>query len=160
MITRETLKQIFMMKHLSDKMLDELIPIAEVLQYNEKEYIFRQGDKADRYSFLLQGKVLIEDRISSEMTVSLVSIKPGYSIGWSSMMDEEDEFYTSDAICAEPTQLISFQAEKLKALFQKDYQLGYILSHQLLHVIKTRYDTLTSKFIQVIKNHPEMGALL
>ena len=49
MITRENLKQIVMLTYLTDDMLDELIPITELLQYDEKEYVFHQGDKADRY---------------------------------------------------------------------------------------------------------------
>ena len=160
MISRETLKQIVMMKYLSDDMLDELIPIAELLQYDEKEFIFRQGDKAGRYYFILQGKVLLEQRISSGITVSISAIKPGFCFGWSAMLDEAEEFYTSDAICAEPTQLLSFRADKLKALFEKDYHLGYIMSHRLLHVVKKRYDIRTEQFLKVIRHHPEIGSLL
>ncbi len=159
MITREILKQIVMMQHLSDEMLDKLIPITEILQYDEKEYLFHQGDKAGRFFFVLEGKVLLEQRISPGMTVYLSAAKPGYSVGWSAMLDDEEEFYTTDAFCAEPTQLLSFRAGKLKALFEKDYQLGYIMSHRLLHVVKRRYDKRTEQFIKVIKNHPEIGAL-
>ena len=159
MITRQVLKQIVMMQYLSDEMLDELIPVAELLQYDEKEYIFRQGDKADRYFSVLQGKVLLEQRISNGITVSLSSVKSGFCFGWSAMLDEEDKFYTSDAICAEPTQLISFRAKRLKALFEKDHQLGYIMSRRLLHVVKKRYDVRTEQFIKAIKDHPDLGAL-
>ncbi len=160
MISRETLKQLVMMKYLSDDMLDELVPITELLQYNEKEFIFQQGDKADRYYFVLQGKVLLEQRISPVITISLSAVKPGYSVGWSAMLDEAEEYYSSDAICAEPTQLLSFRADKLKALFEKNYHLGYILSRRLLHVVKKRYDIRTEQFLKVIRHHPDIGNLL
>ena len=160
MISRETLKQIVMMQYLSDEMLDELIPITELLQYNENEFIFHQGDKADRYYFVLQGKVLLEQRIAPGITIALSAIKPGFSVGWSAMLDEAEEFYSTDAICAEPTQLLSFTAEKLKALFEQDYHLGYIMSHRLLHVVKKRYDVRTEQFLKVIRHHPELGRLL
>ena len=75
------------------------------------------------------------------------------------MLDEEDKFYTSDAICAEPTQLISFRAKRLKTLFEKDHHLGYIMSRRLLHVVKKRYDVRTEQFIKAIKDHPDLGAL-
>ncbi len=144
---------------LSDKMLDELAQIAELVKYNEKEYLFRRGDKADRYFFLLQGKVLIEEPISDDVTVSVNAVATGHSVGWTSMLDGEEP-YASDAICSEPTQLISFDTDKLKALFKQDFELGYIMIRQLLRAVRTRYVTLTGKFIQAIKNHPEMGALL
>ncbi len=160
MISREALKQIVMMRYLSDDMLDKLIPITELLQYDEKEFVFHQGDKADRYFSVLQGKVLLEQRIATGVTVSISSIKAGFGFGWSALLDEEAEFYTSDAICAEPAQLLSFRAEKLKALFDKDYHLGYIMSHRLLHVVKKRYDIRTEQFLKVIRHHPEIGSLL
>jgi CRP-like cAMP-binding protein len=159
MITRENLKQIVMLTYLTDDMLDELIPITELLQYDEKEYVFHQGDKADRYYSILQGVVLLEQRIGSGITISLSSIKQGYSIGWSAMLDGSEENYSTDAICAEPTQLLSFRAKKLKRLFEQNYHLGYIMSQRLLHVVKKRYDVRTEQFIKAIKDHPDLGAL-
>ena len=159
MITRENLKQIVMLTYLTDDMLDELIPITELLQYDEKEYVFYQGDKADRYYSILQGMVLLEQRIGSGITISLSSIKQGYSIGWSAMLDGSEENYSTDAICAEPTQLLSFRAKKLKALFEQNYHLGCIMSQRLLHVVKKRYDVRTEQFIKAIKDHPDLGAL-
>lgn len=159
MITRETLQQIVMLTYLTDAMLDELIPITELLQFDEKEYVFQQGDIADRYYSILQGTVLLEQRIGSGITISLSSIKQGYSIGWSAMLDGTEENYSTDAICAEPTQLLSFRAKKLKALFEQNYHLGYIMSQRLLHVVKKRYDIRTEQFIRAIKDHPDLGAL-
>ena len=114
MIARENLKQIVMLTYLTDDMLDELIPITELLQYDEKEYVFRQGDKADRYYSILQGMVLLEQRIGSGITISLSSIKQGYSIGWSAMLDGTAETYITDAVFFEPTQLLSFRTKKWK----------------------------------------------
>jgi CRP-like cAMP-binding protein len=159
MITRENLKQIVMLTYLTDDMLDALIPMTELLQYDEKEYVFHQGDKADRYYSILQGMVLLEQRIGSGITISLSSIKQGYSIGWSAMLAGSEENYSTDAICAEPTQLLSFRAKKLKALFEHNYHLGYIMSQRLLHVVKKRYDVRTEQFIKAIKDHPDLGAL-
>ena len=159
MITRNTLKQIVMLTYLTDEMLDELIPITELLQFDEKEYVFHEGDRADRYYSILQGTVLLEQRIGSGITISLSSIKQGYSIGWYAMLDGTEENYSSDAICAEPTQLLSFRTKKLKGLFEQDYRLGYIMSQRLLHVVKKRYDIRTEQFIRAIKDHPDLGAL-
>jgi len=160
MISRATLKQIVMMQHLTDDMLDRLIPITELLQYDEQEFVFQQGDKAGRYYSILQGKVLLEQRIAPGITVSISSIEAGFCFGWSSLLDDAAEFYTSDAVCAESTQLLSFRAEKLKALFENDFHMGYIINQRLLHVVKKRYDIRTEQFLRVIRHHPEIGRLL
>ena len=158
MIARENLKQIVMLSYLTDEMLDKLIPITELLLFDVNEYIFRQGDNAERFYMLQKGKVLLEHQITDEITVSVSAIKPGFSFGWSAMLDEE--FYTSDAICAEPCELFSFREDKIKALFEKDHSLGFFMSQRLLVILKKRYDIRTEQFIKTIRHHPEISKIL
>jgi CRP-like cAMP-binding protein len=158
MISKDDLKQIVMLGYLSDDMLDLLIPIIEMLQFDAKEYIFRQGDKADRFYMLLHGKVLLEQRISSHITVAVSAIKPGYSFGWSAMVDESE--YSMDALSEEPSQVLSIRAEKLTAVFEKNHSLGYIMSQRLMRIIKKRYDVRTEQFVRAIRHHPDIASLL
>jgi len=158
MISREDLKQIVMLGYLTDEMLDKLIPITELLHFDKNEYIFRQGDKAERFYMLQQGKVLLEQKITDTITVSVSAIKPGYSFGWSAMLDEE--LFTTDAICAEACKIFSFREKKIKMLFQKDNALGFIMSQRLLRIMKKRYDIRTEQFIKTIRHHPEISTLL
>ncbi|MFC1505359.1 cyclic nucleotide-binding domain-containing protein [Thermodesulfobacteriota bacterium] len=158
MISRDDLKQMVMLAHMSDEMLDQMIPITEMNQFDAKDYVFRQGDLADRFYFLVKGKVLLEKRISPEIAISLSSIKPDFSFGWSALLDDEN--YTMDAVCAEPSQVLSYRAAKLKALSENDHSFGYIMSQRLLRVIKKRYNTVTEQFIKAIRHHPDLGSLL
>ena len=147
-----------MLGYLTDEMLDKLVPITELLRFDKNEYIFRQGDKADRFYMLQQGKVLLEQRITDMITVSVSAIKPGYSFGWSAMLDEE--LFTTDAICAEACKVFSFREKKLKMLFEQDHSLGYIVSQRLLRIMKKHYDIRTEQFIKTIRHHPEISTLL
>ena len=158
MISRETLRKIVMLGYLTDDMLDELVPITETLQTEENQYVFHQGNKADRLYMVLRGKVLLEQRIGPKVTLSMSAIKPGYTFGWSAMLDEEE--YTTDAICSEPSELLSIRAKDLKTIFERNHSLGYIMSQRLLRVIKKRYDIRTEQLIKAIGDHPDMGALL
>ena len=158
MITRETLKEMVMLGYLTDEMLDELIPITELLQFDERESVFQQGDEADRFYFVLQGKVLLEQRISPTTSITLSAINAGYSFGWSALLDSET--YTTNAICAEPCQLLSFRAAKLKALYEKNHSLGFIMTQRLLRVLQKRYVIRTEQFIKAIQHHPDLGDLI
>jgi len=158
MISREDLRQIVMLGYLTDEMLDRLLPITELLHFDKNEYIFRQGDKAERFFMLQQGKVLLEQRITDKITVSVSAIKPGYSFGWSAMLDEE--LFTTDAICAEACEVFSFREKKIKTLFEQDHSLGFIMSQRLLRIMKKRYDIRTEQFIKTIRHHPEISRLL
>lgn len=158
MITTEDLKQIVMLGYLTDAMLEKLVPITDLLLFDENDIIFRQGEKSSRLYMVKQGKVLLEQKITDKITVSISAIKPGFAFGWSAMLDEET--YTSYAIAAERCELFSFREEKLKTLFQEDHSLGFIMSQRLLVIMKKRYDIRTEQFIKTIKHHPDIGSLL
>ena len=157
MIARNDLKKIVMLGDLTDEMLDKLIPITELLHFDKREVIFRQGEKSRRFYMLKEGKVILEQSITDKIAVSLSAIKPGSSFGWSAMLDEEE--YTIDAVCAEPCKVFSLRDEQIKALFEEDHSLGFIMSQRLLHIIKRRYDIRTEQFIKTLRHHPEISSL-
>ena len=158
MISRKELRPIAILEHLTDEMLDKLIPITDLLLFDENEFIFRQGEKSERFYMLKQGIVLLELKVTDNMTISVSAIRPGYSFGWSAMLEEET--YTANALCSEPCQVLSIRTEKLKALFEQDQSLGYIMSQRLLVIMKKRYDIRTEQFIKTITNHPDLASLL
>jgi CRP-like cAMP-binding protein len=158
MIAREDLKQIGILSKLTDEMLDKLIPITELLHFDKRELIFRQGEKSERFFMLKEGKVILELRITDKIAVSLSAIKSGNSFGWSAMMD--GEVYTIDAVCAQPCKVFSFHSEKIKALFEQDHSLGFIMSQRLLEIVKKRYDIRTEQFVKTLRHHPEISNLL
>jgi CRP/FNR family cyclic AMP-dependent transcriptional regulator len=158
MIAVRNLKKFVMMGYLSKDMLASLIPITEMLNFDENDMVFKQGEKADRLYLLKKGKVLLEHKVTDKLTVSMSSIKPGFSFGWSSML--ENDVYSSNAICAEQCQVYSFKDFKLKEKMKEDHSLGFIISQRLLYVIKQRHDIRTSQLIKMIKLHPDIRNLL
>jgi len=157
MVTTEELKQMVIMAYLKDHMLDRLISITDVLTFNEKETVFRQGDIADRLYMVKRGKVLLEQKLTSKITVSVGSVKPGFSFGWSTMIEEG--YYTANAVCAEPCEIFSIIGNRIQTLCQEHPDMGFLLSQRLLVVLKKRYDSRTEQFIKVIKHHPDMKDL-
>ena len=158
MIDVQDLKQFVILEYLSDEMLKKLVPITETLLFDKNEKIFQQGEEADRFFLLKKGKVLLELRITDNITVSMSGVKPGFSFGWSSMLEES--LYTTDAICAEPCEVFSFRESKIKKIMEEDHSLGYIFNQRLLVVLKKRYDIRTEQFVKTIKYHPEISNLL
>ena len=77
MITKDELRKIVILGYLTDSMMEKLIPLVERIHLNEQDYLFRQGDLAEKFFMLNRGKVLLEQRISDKMTVSIESIRPG-----------------------------------------------------------------------------------
>ena len=163
MITKDELRKIVILGYLTDSMMEKLIPLVERIHLNEQDYLFRQGDLAEKFFMLNRGKVLLEQRISDKMTVSIESIRPGYSIGWSSMMTgglQPYSRYTSDAICKEPCELFAISGEDLNNLLDSDHDMGYMISRRLIRVISRRLRHRTEQFIRIIKQHPDIENLV
>ena len=157
MVTADDLKEIVLMTHLEDGMRGRLSAITDVLTFNDQEVIFRQGDAADRFYMVKRGKVLLEQKMTDLVTVSVGSIKSGYSFGWSTMI--EAGHYTTDAVCAEPCDIYSIRGSRLRSLCEADPRLGFLLCQRLLVILKKRYDHRTGQFLEVIQHHPDMRDL-
>jgi CRP-like cAMP-binding protein len=157
-LTIEDLKQIVMLAHLTDPMLDRISQIVDVLKFDNDEILFKEGEPAERFYMLRAGNVLLEQRISDKVTACVGSVKPGFSFGWSAMVD--NGVYTSDAVCIEPSEIYSFKRDKISKLFEQDPEMGFHIYQRLLEIIKKRLDYRTGQFRHAIADHPDMQNLL
>ena len=156
-LTKEDLKEIVMLAHLTDDMQDRLAQIVDVLNFDKDEILFKEGEPAERFYMLKSGNILLEQRISDKVTACVGSVKPGFSFGWSTMVD--NGVYTTDAVCIEPSETYSFKRDKINKLFEQDPRMGYLMYQRLLEIIKKRLDYRTGQFRQAIKDHPDMQNL-
>ena len=158
MVTVDDLKQIVMLTYLTDSMLENLTEIVDVLKFDQNEVIFRENEPAQRFYMLRTGSILLEQEISEDVTACVGSIKPGYSFGWSAMV-EEASFYTTDAVSVEYSDVFSVKREKIRQLFERDPEMGLRFYQRLLVIIKKRLDYRSVQFRQAIMNHPDMQGL-
>jgi CRP-like cAMP-binding protein len=159
MVSIENMKEILLLNHLTDQMLEKFQPHIDVMHYDEDDIIFREGDPADRFYFLKFGKILLEKKISEKISFAIGAIKPGYSFGWSATL-EDAPGYTTRTVCAEPCEVYSLRSKKLRSLLTDDPQLGFFFMQRLLWVVKTRLDHRTSQFVTVLRNHPDIENLI
>ncbi|MEE8416487.1 MAG: Crp/Fnr family transcriptional regulator [Desulfobacterales bacterium] len=158
MVSKKDLKSIAVLRYLTDEMLDKLIPVTELLIFEEGEVIFKEGNLADRFYMLKRGKILLEKKISDHVTVSLGAIKSGYSFGWSAVLDGGP--FTSDAVSAETSEIFSIKREHIVPLIENDHHMGKVLTQRFLREVKSRLDRRTEQFLRSVKSHPDMDVLL
>ncbi len=157
MIPLEDLRKIIILEKLSDQMLEKILPTINVLKLRQQEIIFDEGDEA-RYFYMLQwGKVLLEKRISQQITVSLGAIKPGFSFGWSSIFFEP---YSFKAICAETSEILMINAEGFLNLMKEDHSMGFHMMRSLTRVMKNRMERIQDQFLRAIREHPDFSVVL
>ena len=159
MLSREDVRDIIDLNHLTDAMLDAIVPHLDILKYDEEDIIFQEGDPAERLFFLKRGKVLLEKRISDKISFAIGAVKPGHSFGWSAVMGKSMA-YSTMTLCTEPSMVYSIRSEKMLSLLDKDHELAYIFYQRLLWVVKGRLDHRTAQFVTVLRNHPDIESLI
>ena len=157
MVSRSDIREIVIFKRLTDEMIAKLQPEMELLRFAEGEMIFRSGENADMFYSLKRGKILLEQRVLDKVTISVGSVKPGYSFGWSALLG--DQKFTVDTVCGEPCEVLRIRATTLFEMIEEDYEMGYRLMHRLLHMVRTRLDGRTELLLKVILDHPDMQTL-
>ena len=106
MISTDTLSQFSLFNELPNSILKEIAAISHEITVKKDEFIFREGEKADKLHFLLQGSVALRVKLTSRpesITVSYVST-PYQSFGWSGVV--APHHYTSSAECDEDSTLL------------------------------------------------------
>lgn len=159
MLSYEDVRDIVDLSHLTNEMLDAVLPHIDILQFDAEDIIFQEGDPADRLFFLKRGKVLLEKRISDKISFSIGAVKPGNSFGWSAVMGR-GMAYSTMTLCAESSMVYSIRSDKMLNLLDKDHELAYIFYQRLLWVVKSRLDHRTAQFVTVLRNHPDIESLI
>lgn len=157
MTTKNSLRSIHILENLTDAMLEKLLPHIHHEHFEERDVIFREGDRSDHFYMLKKGKVLLEKRISSKTTVSIASIKPGFSFGWSTMLNEPLRL---DAVCAEPSVIYTLNTSEAFKQMEADPHMGYLIHKKLIRIVQQRLDLRTEQFVRVISKHPHIQPLL
>ena len=151
------LKEIYLVQHLDEKMLSALAPLAEKRHYEEKDVVFEEGLDAEWFYMLLSGKVLLKADVNPAVTISLGAVKPGYSFGWSSLM--EGMLYTSQAACAEPCEMLVLNGAEFKGVLDEDHTMGYRVMEGIVRIMENRLKRRTEQFIKTLRKQMEIWDL-
>ncbi len=164
----------------SDIAEDRLLAIAqqgERLDFKAGDIIFQIGDSSGNFYGLVKGEVelslVYEDRVLKadikyeeqnqsrfevlEKPIKVAVVEPGKIFGWSALVSKRERTLT--AKCLESSQVIALPGDALKALFEKDPALGYILMTRLSDIISGRLQDRTDKLIEAWVEAFDMDSL-
>jgi len=141
MISVDLLKQYSFFKGFSEDELKKLVDIAVEQSFKAGFQIWRKSEPAKNLYLLEDGKVVMvmdcymsADKLPMQVTVDIAT--KGDAMGWSAVV--EPYSYTLGARCIDDTKAIAFDAEKLRALLNKDHLLGFKFMQATAKVIASR----------------------
>lgn len=138
MISTETLSQFSLFNGLPDTLLKEIAAISQEVAVKKDEFIFREGEKADKLHFLMQGSVALRVKLTSRpesITVSYVS-SPYQSFGWSGVV--APHHYTSSAECDEDSTLLIIPAQPFIEILERNPEYGFKVMKRIAEIIADR----------------------
>src|SRR5687767_3452119 len=96
-------------------------------EFEKGELIFREGDPANRFYLILEGKVTLESRRANQEPVLIQEIGAGDVLGWSWLFAPHIWQFDARASATQPTKAIFFYGTRLREQCEVDPALGYEL---------------------------------
>ncbi len=138
MISTQTLSQFSLFNGLPEPLLKQIAEIGVQTSAKKGEFVFHEGEKADKLHFLLDGSVALRVKLTSRpesVAVSFVST-PFQSFGWSGIVPPFH--YTSSAECDEDSNLLIIPAQPFMKLMEENPQAGFQVMKRIAEIIADR----------------------
>jgi len=114
--------------------------------FEEGEVIFREGDPANRFYLVLDGKVILESYVLDRGRVEIQTIEAGDVLGWSWLMPPY--YWQFDARALTPTKAVFFYATPLRDEAENDHEFGYELYKRISGVMLKRLQATRRRLLE------------
>jgi CRP-like cAMP-binding protein len=135
---KDKLKNIELFSSLTQKQMDQLVGISEIVSFPSGEKLFKVGEEAKNIFIMLEGKASIQVSLSSrpEMVSIVILSKFGQLIGWSGLMGPS--YYTADAICVEDSNFLMIKGEEFFEILKQDREAGFDVLKGIISIVSER----------------------
>jgi CRP-like cAMP-binding protein len=138
MATNEPLSEFALFRNLPEELLDKIAALGEESSYFQGDFIFREGDDADKIDFLLKGEIVLKVKLTSrpeQITVSAVS-QQYESFGWSGIVPPYH--YTASAVCETDCKVLTISGKDFMNLLSDNPAAGFTIMKRLTELIASR----------------------
>jgi len=131
----ETLKEHAFLAGFRPEHIDQLAAMANEVQFDRDQVIFREGDASSFLYLIIKGKVALEVTALGK-TVRVQTLHDGDELGWSSVIPSSGKHFQARALTA--VRALAFDAARLREACDTNCGFGYALMRRMLHVVAGR----------------------
>ena len=125
---------------------------AMLSHFDAGELVFREGDPANRFYLIQEGKVVLESHTLNDGVIHLETLGPGDALGWSWLFPPY--FWHFAARVLEPTDAIFIYATPLRDECEADPEFGYELMKRMAAIMLQRLQAARHNWLGLsTKNH-------
>jgi CRP-like cAMP-binding protein len=127
--------------------LKKLADAAIFKQFQRDEIVFSEGEPANRFYLICQGKIALESRGDGESAPLVQFINEDEVMGWSWLFPPYYWHFTARAV--ELTNAIFFYGTRLRAQCEEDPVFGYELMKRMTPIVIKRLQITRAQLIQL-----------
>jgi CRP/FNR family cyclic AMP-dependent transcriptional regulator len=120
-------------KGLNEHHILRLADSAMETQFTPGDWIYRQGDPANRFYLILEGKVVIGSEVKEHGVLPIRTLGPGDDLGWAWLFPPNYMHFSARAI--DSTRAIFFYGTRLREECEANHELGYQLMKRVAEVV-------------------------
>jgi CRP/FNR family transcriptional regulator, cyclic AMP receptor protein len=131
-------------KGLNKSYVDLILGCAYEARFDPGEIIFREGEKANKFYIILQGKVALEALMVPERDpIIVLNLGENDVLGWSWLFPPHRWHFDARAITL--TKAISIDGNKIRKQCEENHDLGYELMKRFAKIIEQRIRSVRSQ---------------
>ena len=148
----DLLKEHPFFRDLSAPHIQSIAEYGRTIEFASQETVFREGEDADQFYAVLDGKVAIDIHGSHRGPITIQTILDGEIFGWSVLIPPYKWRFDARAVVA--TSAIVLNGKSLRAECERDHQLGYELFKRFARVISKRLEHARLQLLDIYCETP------
>jgi CRP-like cAMP-binding protein len=120
---------------------------ARNVRFGTGEQIFREGDEAELFYLIREGRIALELSVPGAPKVMVQSCGEGEGVGWSWLIGSHRWHYGGRAV--QPTRALAFDGRCLRAKCEEDPRFGYELFRRVSGLLAGRLEATRMQLVDV-----------
>jgi CRP-like cAMP-binding protein len=137
-------------RELPPEYLHFLVGCASNLVFERGSQIFREGENADNFYLIREGKVSLETHVPGQGVITVQTLGKGDILGWSWLVPPYK--WCFDARAIEQTRAIALNGKCLRDKCEADARLGFELLKRFAGVIVSRLQAARMQALDIYGN--------
>ena len=120
---------------------------AKNVRFNAGEFVFQEGEEANTFYLIREGRVALEVAFPGRRTVTIQTLDGGEMLGWSWLIPPYH--WRFDARAVKTTIAIALDGKCLRRKCEEDHELGYELVKQVVSSLGQRLDATRMRLLDI-----------
>jgi CRP-like cAMP-binding protein len=136
MLSTEVLQRYPNFAGVSVDRLNEIATISRIKIFVEGQELFREGNTATHFLFLISGEIQVIYQLGDGRHVVVDTLVAGDPLAWSALL--EPHTLTASGIARKAGSLIEIEAEGLRQMCKENTDFGYIMMREVAKTLRSR----------------------